>query len=727
MLKAVLFMFTIFGSITAFQPASASSSKNLPEWACAPNPGSKILYVDARATGDNDGSSWRNAFSSLAVALSVAANRAPAQIWVAQGNYANGGTPYILAGATQIYGGFAGHERSLLARDLTHNTTVLSAGASTTRVLYTQNTNNVSLDGVTITGGHALGNLDIDAFDSTNEVRGGALLALDAEVAICRTTFRDNRAKKFGGAIFQRGGQLRVQNSVFVQNSVLRGEMEVHDEDSEADTDGGAISVHNASQLQVYASRFERNVAGDDGAAIATRKTNVEIVSSHFVRNKGIAGLRSIDPTTAASGLDFIITSQGGAVQIWNEYFGVNDQSQSTLLKDSEFIENQSQTASAAYIQSPPGSVTTIVNCKFMRNGGKGVSDSNAPLNERAAAFGRDGGTIMLIGLRFRDREQDANGNFLRPLHKGIVRDSLFQDNEGGQGGAYVQSGLDGEIINSVFVRNTGRQRGGAIWSHNFLALLDQLFGFNPVFSSLRVDKSVFIGNRTLGLLERLQVETFPGLVGFEEMTYGGGAIHNEIGNILNVTDSEFVDNSSTNSDGGAIHNANTSVMFFGSMIPPAPTTYAGKLIVNNSRFHDNKVIGSGSGGAIANGGSQANGAVFDAEGRDVRDQQVPASATIKNSVFWNNSAEGFGGALTNWSGATLNLSESNIHGNVAANGGGVASVALPANTASMSLIEVNIKHNLATVGQGGGVFARGTTADIQDSNITNNSPNDVD
>jgi len=50
-------------------------------------PAPAILYVNAGASGANDGSSWTNAFTNLEDALALAACGAPGEVWVAAGTY----------------------------------------------------------------------------------------------------------------------------------------------------------------------------------------------------------------------------------------------------------------------------------------------------------------------------------------------------------------------------------------------------------------------------------------------------------------------------------------------------------------------------------------------------------------------------------------------------------------------------------------------------------------
>src|SRR5574341_1313206 len=92
------------------------------------------LYVDADSTGNNDGSSWADAFTSLQDAL---AGAAPGyEIWVAEGVYypdegagqTNGdrAATFQLRDGVAIYGGFAGTETLLSQRDPAAHVTILS-------------------------------------------------------------------------------------------------------------------------------------------------------------------------------------------------------------------------------------------------------------------------------------------------------------------------------------------------------------------------------------------------------------------------------------------------------------------------------------------------------------------------------------------------------------------------------------------------------------------------
>lgn len=83
------------------------------------NCGYDPIYVNASATGANDGSSWNDAYTTIYDALAVAS--ANNKIWVAKGIYTPlaQNAPIEINESVSIYGGFVGTETELTQRDLT--------------------------------------------------------------------------------------------------------------------------------------------------------------------------------------------------------------------------------------------------------------------------------------------------------------------------------------------------------------------------------------------------------------------------------------------------------------------------------------------------------------------------------------------------------------------------------------------------------------------------------
>ncbi|MGL1885934.1 MAG: fibronectin type III domain-containing protein, partial [Reichenbachiella sp.] len=154
-----------------------------------------VTYVDASATGANNGASWNDAFTDLQDGIALGNT-----IWVAAGTYtpaASGRTAtFSIKNGSRLYGGFNGTETDQSQRNITANATILSgdlSGDDNSTILDTEATRaensyhvitfrtvqNVIIDGFTIAGGNANGvlsnNCGIAAASQYDHTRGGAI------------------------------------------------------------------------------------------------------------------------------------------------------------------------------------------------------------------------------------------------------------------------------------------------------------------------------------------------------------------------------------------------------------------------------------------------------------------------------------------------------------------------------------------------------------------------
>jgi len=106
----------------------------------------RIVYVDPRASGFSDGSSWMNAFHTIREGLD-ALDENGGWVWVAEGDYHES---IRLKSRTSLFGGFAGMEADLTDRDFSRHPAVL-IGDGTQSVVYMEH--QTILDGFTIQGG----------------------------------------------------------------------------------------------------------------------------------------------------------------------------------------------------------------------------------------------------------------------------------------------------------------------------------------------------------------------------------------------------------------------------------------------------------------------------------------------------------------------------------------------------------------------------------------------
>ena len=186
-----------------------------------------ILYVDADATGSDDGGSWANAFTDLQSALATADG--DQQIWVAEGTYipsvpydfdGAGGAEtresvFVIPDSVEVYGGFNGTETLLVDRDPETNITILSGdlngddgsgGDKSENAYHVVFFNSVSdqtvFDGFTITGGNA------SITSMTNNAYGGGIFnyaVVNSSTPVVRNCIIDNNfAYRYGGGIYNR-------------------------------------------------------------------------------------------------------------------------------------------------------------------------------------------------------------------------------------------------------------------------------------------------------------------------------------------------------------------------------------------------------------------------------------------------------------------------------------------------------------------------------------------
>lgn len=223
-----------------------------------------IRAVDARATGNNDGTSWENAYTFLQDALAFASvpQNGITEIWVAKGVYVpdrNSDHPFgsgdrdatflLDFNNITILGGFIGTEDDHNDRNPALNETVLSgllkAGPRAFNVVTAIGTDDsVRIDGFTITKGLA----DEGGFPFGV---GSGMYIFNASPAVVRVLFTENEAPEHGGAMHIGGDSLpTLVNTSFINNS--------GDEAGAIHTEGGmsggtfvnCLFIRNASQRE---------------------------------------------------------------------------------------------------------------------------------------------------------------------------------------------------------------------------------------------------------------------------------------------------------------------------------------------------------------------------------------------------------------------------------------------------------------------------------------------
>jgi hypothetical protein len=194
------------------------------------------IYVDADATGANNGTSWEDAYTDLQPALDGAV--IGDQIWVAEGTYTptlefSPGDPrsatFQLKNGVALYGGFdpSAGDVGWEDRDWVGNVTILSGdigiagdpGDNSYHVFY--HPLELALDGSAILDGFTVsgGNADAD----WPHCSGGGMFNDLSSPAVTNCTFANNSASQRGGGIYNFFASPKVTNCTFSGNSASLG------------------------------------------------------------------------------------------------------------------------------------------------------------------------------------------------------------------------------------------------------------------------------------------------------------------------------------------------------------------------------------------------------------------------------------------------------------------------------------------------------------------------
>jgi len=275
--------------------------------------GNNVLFVDKNVSGgDGSGNSWNNAIPELRDALNWAQDwdgnaDGTLQIWVADGTY----TPVNPADAqnvtdqerqatfqmvndVKIYGGFAGGEATLDARDWAANLTTLSGdinqstdltGNSYSVVTGSGTNNTAVIDGFTIT----MGNADVASGDANNSNRsGGGMYNSLGSPTVKNNTFTGNTANN-GGGIYNYGSLPIITNSIFSGNTAI--------------VDGGGMYNYFSSSPTITNSTFSENTASSLGGGMYNSESNPTLTNSIIWGNTsgGIFNDEVLTPTVTYS------------------------------------------------------------------------------------------------------------------------------------------------------------------------------------------------------------------------------------------------------------------------------------------------------------------------------------------------------------------------------------------------------------------------------------------
>jgi hypothetical protein len=188
------------------------------------------LFVDAGATGNNTGTNWVDAFTSLTLGLGFLND--DDTLWVAQGKYVPGGSrasTFAIPRRVDVYGGFTNGMETLGERDWKRYPTILSGDPlgndgpnwsnrddNAYHVVHSEGdpfSFKMRLDGFIIRGGNANG-LTV----SDDDFGGGAFIQDSDQIVIANCVFADNEGGGSGGIHLKRCEDAEIIDCVFSGN-----------------------------------------------------------------------------------------------------------------------------------------------------------------------------------------------------------------------------------------------------------------------------------------------------------------------------------------------------------------------------------------------------------------------------------------------------------------------------------------------------------------------------
>ena len=276
--------------------------------------GPTVIHVKHDAAGNNDGTSWANAFTNLHAALDNAASCS--EIWVAAGTYRPlrlGPNSYAanLKDGVEIYGGFNGTETMRSQRDWSNNVTILRGDYKASVLeaigLFRPITSATVVDGFTFTADGAVAGLFVVTASPVirnsrfeNMISYAVPVTIDAHPRMENCVFINNRETAidvrsgsslfvsnvlFAGNSSESGGgaiNVLVDSEVFVTHSVFSN--------NAARFSGGAVRMMLDGALSAFNSIFVDNRANGNGGAIANESGTLSMTNCLVVRNSAFRG-----------------------------------------------------------------------------------------------------------------------------------------------------------------------------------------------------------------------------------------------------------------------------------------------------------------------------------------------------------------------------------------------------------------------------------------------------
>ena len=406
------------------------------------------IFVDIEAAGNNDGSSWEDAYIDLQKALAIAE---PGDvIWVASGTYIPGqnrDSTFQLPNGTSLYGGFSGIETSRTESNPGINVTILSGDIAgddndIIRSLEPTRAENCyhvvtvnSTDAVTVLGGFVIMGGNANGLGNLN--KGGGIFNQSENLTVTNCSISRNSSSSNGGGMFNSSSKPTVIDCEFSSNSTGDGGGGMANADSDptvincifsgnSGKNGGAILNYLKSHPTLDDCTFVGNSVDDNGGAIFNSQSNPLITRCRFIRNRTLKD-------------DGRILGGGGIL---------NASGSEPIVRDCLFLENSTRNYGGGMFN--PSSSPSVIRCTFTGNSaenGGGIS------NHSGIAKLTSTSNPKLINCIFNENiaSDDGGGIYNFDSHPTFVN-CTFQKNNANTKGGGIHNDAYGMIFTPHFI-----------------------------------------------------------------------------------------------------------------------------------------------------------------------------------------------------------------------------------------------------------------------------------
>ena len=543
------------------------------------------IFVNDNASGDNDGTSWTNAFVDLSDAIDSAIEEE--QIWIAAGTYKPGGvspdrrSTFSININLELYGGFSGNETNLDERDVEANETILSGdilgddiddnfvdfkedNVIHVMVLDESIQARTIIDGLTFAYGHTEGILGVD-----DDRRGGAMLTNGSDPKIRNCTFTQNYGY-FGGAIHFRAGfnfLVTPTNCKFINNSAFNG---------------GAFYA-NQVQTQFEDCLFQGNTAREAGVGYCDDNNFTHFTRCQFISNSSEFDGGALIIAESFSRLEDCVfenniseNGDGGHIyDFWEDDHDRRDmriersefkngsarnggaisaEGENTRIEifSSIFSENVASASSGALDVSNIDELT-ILESSFSENQARrgGVAQIGFTNNTiiMDSKFESNNSTSFAGGVRFFGTTDETED---RPTV--VISRTLFHNNNSeDEGAGLMLSNVNSYIDNCQLTENTSNERGGGIMvsgssdvvcstvmTNCTIAANNAPFGSNVVLESVDGTNTLYSKNNIYAMPS---VNNFTFVSGIIALTSEGGNLFDtSIPSLVSLQETDLVE-----------------------------------------------------------------------------------------------------------------------------------------------------------------------------------------